>query len=522
MGRPLLAAGIVAGLWAVLSAMLLAAGELRVLEHVGDGLHMIAIVERMAQGQLPHLDFMTPIGALAFWPIAMLVRAGLSVGMAFLVAQSAVAAVLAALTLVIATRRMAWPWVAVLGALVIVLCVAVIHGGSNVSISVSMHYNRWAWAMSFGVLIIAALPPSEERPWDGVVLGLLLAGLVMIKVTYFAVLAPLAVLGLVASGQIRTLTLALSTGALTALALTGLFGVGYWMAYLGDLLTVTGSTVRAQPGDNYTEVLFDPAYLAANAIAAGMGVALRRSGMESAGLFVILLVFGGAYITYQNFGNDPQWLALLAVLLAVWAADMSSDRGRQVVLTGAVALAAIVAPSYHNMLVSPYRHLVQTPESYIPLLVGTDYHQDVRASRIQANRIRGDAPLSQGIRPFDPPEAKEPVVFQGEVLPDCIATPQAGYYASVVADLKERGLAQGATLFVMDVLNPYWLYGAHPPLAGGAPWYYGGLAGYEDADFVLSLTCPTFTPVRDVIAAELSEVELTEVARTPLYTLYTK
>ena len=45
------------------------------------------IVFRMADGQIPHLDFMTPIGALAFWPIAMLVKSGLGIGMAVIWSQ---------------------------------------------------------------------------------------------------------------------------------------------------------------------------------------------------------------------------------------------------------------------------------------------------------------------------------------------------------------------------------------------------------------------------------------------------
>ena len=74
----------------------------------------------------------------------------------------------------------------------------------------------------------------------------------------------------------------------------------------------------------------------------------------------------------------------------------------------------------------------------------------------------------------------------------------------------------------MDILGPYWLYGVHPPLAGGTPWYYDGLPGIEDAEFVLLPTCPVLTRVRNVIAAQMEGKELTEVARTELYTLFAR
>ncbi|NDH03439.1 MAG: hypothetical protein EBY40_10005, partial [Marivivens sp.] len=56
----------------VLMAAILALGGMAIAKsgfylgkHEGDTLHMVEIVSRMSAGQLPHIDFMTPIGALA-------------------------------------------------------------------------------------------------------------------------------------------------------------------------------------------------------------------------------------------------------------------------------------------------------------------------------------------------------------------------------------------------------------------------------------------------------------------------
>ena len=47
-------------------------GGLYLGKHEGDTFHLLQIIFRMADGQWPHLDFVTPIGAFAFWPFVWL------------------------------------------------------------------------------------------------------------------------------------------------------------------------------------------------------------------------------------------------------------------------------------------------------------------------------------------------------------------------------------------------------------------------------------------------------------------
>ena len=54
---------------ATLGGVAVLKGGFYVAKHEGDTLHLLQIVFRMAEGEWPHLDFMTPIGVLAFWPI---------------------------------------------------------------------------------------------------------------------------------------------------------------------------------------------------------------------------------------------------------------------------------------------------------------------------------------------------------------------------------------------------------------------------------------------------------------------
>ena len=69
-------------------------GGLFLTKYEGDTLHLMQILARMEAGQTPHIDFSTPIGAMAFWPMVALISwAGLGFGAAFIWSQVLVAAV---------------------------------------------------------------------------------------------------------------------------------------------------------------------------------------------------------------------------------------------------------------------------------------------------------------------------------------------------------------------------------------------------------------------------------------------
>ncbi|MEM1236099.1 MAG: hypothetical protein AAGI10_03945 [Pseudomonadota bacterium] len=523
MGRSLLTLTAVLGLWVAFALALAWPGGLFVTKHSADAVHMVAIADRIAQGDLPHLDFMTPIGILAFWPISMVIRLGFDVGQAFLFAQIVFGAVMGLIAFFATRKRMDHGWVLIFVALVLILSMALVHGEADIAVSVSMHYNRWAWSVAFVALAMAMLSPEGPARFDGPLIGFLMVALALIKVTYFAALAPIVIVGLALTGQRRTLLTGILVGLFLVLVMTGIVGVNYWTSYLGDLLAVAGSEIRSQPGLDLIQMFTAPPYLAATFICFAMVVVLRRSGLEAEGLLVLMLIGAGGYITYQNFGNDPQWWALLALFLGLWSIEVPGQGARTGLMIGSIGLAAMSAPSFLNMTVSPFRHAAIPQEDYIPELQGGSRHQDLYVSETKANRLRADTPLGDPYRYFGTEEeVAEPVVFQGQVLNDCQTEPIVSYYGSITQDLRDRGLAQGAGIFSMDILNPYWLYGDHRPLEGGTPWYYSGLPGLDDAEFVLLPACPIRTKSRDLIVEAMGDIELREVVRTPMYTLYEK
>ncbi len=79
-------------------------------------------------------------------------------------------------------------------------------------------------------------------------------------------------------------------------------------------------------------------------------------------------------------------------------------------------------------------------------------------------------------------------------------------------------------MFGADVFSSHWLCGALEPMDQGAAWYYGGLPGFEDADYLLVPLCPVVQDVQRQILETIEErgdaISVTEIRRTELYILY--
>lgn len=511
-------------------------GGLYLSKHEGDTVHLLQIVFRMAEGQWPHLDFMTPIGVLAFAPITLFVTLGFGVGMAFILAQAFVAIVFLPAIWWSASSRMTGVLPYVFGLFVIVLISALVHGETSQSVSVSMHYNRWAWAATFIAITLALLPPNgTARPTvDGMIIGLCMAALLLTKVTYFAAFAGPILIAMLLRQTYRGLAVAILTGLVVAGAVTLWAGPQFWAAYLSDILRVAGSDVRPYPGVDLGAIVGAPAYLGGSLVLLGGVVLLRQAQQAIAGLVLLLLVPGFIFVTYQNFGNDPQWLLLLAVLLIASQPapglrnGFGWDMRGALKVAGAVAI-ALAAPSFFNLAYSPFRHLGVNTADYAAFLPGSGRHQDMKTWAIRAHRVNAliamDGPES-GLSAYAArAERNPPARIRGEDLPRCeVELGLLAWFDTISKDLDQAGLAAGKQLFAADIIASHWLYGPLQPLEQGAPWYYGGLPGFDNADYVLVPLCPISKDVRGKILKTIAEsdVALTEIRRTPLYLLYAK
>ena len=516
-----------------LGGIAVAKGGFFIAKHEGDTLHLLQIVFRMAEGEIPHLDFMTPIGIMAFWPIVVFVDSGFGVGQAILWSQIAMALILLIPTFWAAFSRFPNALAYLFGLSVMVLVLALVHGEADRLVSISMHYNRWAWAVAYIVIVLAVLPGRVVRSdtFDGVLIGLGMGFLLLCKVTYFASFAPVVLVALIMRRAWGALVVALVVGCLVLGAMTALFGIAFWQAYLSDLLTVAGSDVRAQPGAGLRTIIGAPAYLGGSlALLAGV-VFLRQAGAETLGLLLLLLVPGFFYVTFQNFGNDPQWLMLLAILLLVPQPheDVVNNMGwsmKKALSLTAMAALAFAAPSFLNLAYSPFRHASTDVSKYEPMLARSERHSDLQGRIFRSNRVDGTVALDGDGTGFedrrDKAEREEShTEFAREVLPDCeLRLGIVAWFEVIVADLEKNGFA-GKKIYAADIFSSHWLFGEVVRLTNGSPWYYGGLPGIEDAEFMIIPLCPASQSVRKQVleAVEAAEISLQEVYRGPQFIL---
>jgi len=513
-----------------LGGIAIAKGGFYLGKHEGDTLHMVEIVSRMAAGQLPHIDFMTPIGALAFAPIALFKANGVGIGMSVLWSQVLVALAFLLPTFWIAISRFPRQLAAPFGFVVLAMILALVHGEAESGVSISMHYNRWAWAAAYLAIPAALFVPQYARNslFDGIIIGLMLSVMAMIKVTYFVAFAPVILIALLLTGQVRALGIAILTGLGVVAILTAWLGIGFWLAYIADLQTVAGSENRSAPGLPLNSILSAPAYLGGSIAAISGVIFLRRAGANIAGLVLLLLIPGFIYVTYQNFGNDPQWLLLMAFILLANRPDQGDDRA---LITGVALMAiAFATPSFVNLAYSPIRHFNANVERFTPLISDANETSDIYTLTARAVRVDATVALDGDGQPYamwqDQSVRDEPVSFKGEIFDNCsIESGITAFFTEIANDLSDAGY-QGAKLFAADLLNSYWIYGEFEPLTGGAPWYYGGLSGLDDAEYWIVPFCPLSSMTRDLILSEISEAgadeTLTEVRRTPLYVLFEK
>ena len=504
-------------------------------KHEGDTLHLLQMVLRMADGDWPHLDFVTPIGVLAIAPIAWLVSLGLGVGHAILWSQVLVALIALPATWYVARTRFAGIWSYVFGAVILILILALVHGETTRAVSISMHYNRWAWAAAFLAIATAVMPArGGNRTVDGVIIGVAMALLLLTKATYLIAFLPAILVALIGRKAWRTVVAGLIAGIVVMVAVTVLAGTPiFWLAYLRDLATVAASDVRPQPGYAFGVTVGAPAWMGGSLMLILSVIWLRHAGRMLEGLVMLILVPGFFYVTYQNFGNDPQWLPLLGLMLIALRPDgeVTNSFGwnmREVMTYTAVAALAFGAPSLINLAYSPFRHLTEDPEDYTALLPGSGLHEDIVTPTIRAYRMDAKVALDGPdtiYGAFWDPEFRQNEVteWKGETLPNCAnEVGTVGWFQVNAKLLNETGLIEGKTAFVADLLNAFWLFGAFEPLPGNAPWYYGNLSGLENADFVVVPLCPMSVTTRHLILAELDEADvvLTEVARTSEFILY--
>lgn len=527
--NPAILLGFFVAVIGVMVGAALAKGGFYMNRHEGDVMHLADIVLRMADGEWPHLDFMTPLGVLAFQPIVIFIKLGFGMGYSILLSQGLVAVALLPAIWWVGVTRLPASVAYGFGLVSLVMVTALLHGEAVAAVSISMHYNRWAWVISFVAILTAMLEPSGRRSHtiDGVVIGLALAALAMIKMTFFVAFALPVAIALLRHKAYRTIMFAVAAGLAVVAGYTAFAGFDFWLAYLGNLLAVSGSEGRPYPTNPLAGVIGQPAYLGATVMLFMSVIFLRRARCEIDGLVLLLLAPGFFFVTYQNFANDPQWLLLLGIILFSCGLQYQgggTEERTNLIVSGFIVL-TLASPSFTNLFFSPFRHFVTEAEEFTEMIPGNEAHQDMRVHKMRAYRYQATVkhPFeSNGLDKWDEfAEWDEPDILNGEELAYCtLDVGMSAWFDVAARDLEQAGFG-GKVLFNADIFNSFWLYGDFDRLPHAAPWYYYGLPGIENADYVVVPLCPISLPSRRSVLAEIIEtgLQLTEVRRTGLYIL---
>ena len=458
-----------------LAALLLAPGALNVDGLEGDLMHTVDGVLRMAAGDSIHRDFETPLGWMAFAPIALWTDWG--IGRALLLGGVTVAAALLPFALWVGWSRGIglWPSAAIW------LAGTPAWGGAVSVTAMAMHYNRWAWAIAWLILLQCLLPRTRgDARLDGVAVGLGMAALALIKASFAVALLPVALLALPG----RALIAGVGAGLLALGAATLWLGPGMWPAYVAQLIEVATSPMRPSPGpglDTYvTGAVGGPA------IALGLAAVVlwRRGGMPETGRIAMVAVPLMVLVTWQNWGAEPLFLAPLALALAV----LPVPGGR---LVAALAV-GLILPSLVTLALAPVRHLNAGPD-YLPILPGRD---DLR---IAANRYPTSA-LMVG----DTGSETEPLALGGTEIPDCGHLQGYAGHQQAVAD-EIAAWKPGASVLVADLSQPFWLFADLARVPGVALWNYGGAPGLEAAEALAVPRCPRNRTSREAVVTAAGE-----------------
>lgn len=492
----------------------------------GDALHVVDVAMRLHLGQIPHVEFHTPLGALAFLPIAWMLGAGAPLGLAYLGAQALMAALVLPLAFWAAWTRLPKRTAYAFAAMPIIVMASLSYGTAEPPVTIAMHYNRWAWALAFVVAILAALPPrGPSRPGlDGLMLGIALAGLALIKAPYFVALAPVAAIALLLRKEGRALATMYAAGIAVAGLVTLAYGPGVWAGYIGDLLAVANSEIRAHPGIPLAAVAVSPPFLATTLVALAGALLLRQAGRPVTGLILFLLIPGFLYLTFQNFGNDPLWVIPLAAILiaALPEAGRKASFGLEARQAGTVLAAIAVAlnlPHAQSLASGALRHLALPTAEFEPMIASSDpIYGGLFVSTVRANTTRAAGDLTAPDAAFsalaDTLDPKNPVRVAGEPLPDCRF--ESGIIGA--SRLMAEDIGPGAeAVFVADMLAPHWMFTGSAPLIGAAPWNYGDTLGLEGARELVVPICAISTASRRGTLEKIAEagVALREVDRTP-------
>ncbi|WP_152912499.1 hypothetical protein [Candidatus Rhodobacter oscarellae] len=327
------------------AALLFASGHSFLHDYTHDTFIIYDGIHRLAAGQIPHVDFSTPLGVLGYLgPYAGYLWTGSYGGS--VEAGSVLLALLLGPNAAILLARRAHPLTSILFLFAILcLCVVPLNTGEDGNaVTAAMHYNRWGWAI-LTVLGLALISPLQARRFDaisqGLMAGVLLLALAFLKLSYFAVGLGVPALMLIYGG-------ARLRAALLALLVIPAGGLIVWLlwpallpAYATDLRMAIAASGVLAPRIDF--ILVDNIKDIALVVTAFAVAALTRRADPRDGLLLVFLISGGVLILAQNFQSLVMPLFLVGFVYADRHIARQADAGLGARLIGLGLMAVFLS-----------------------------------------------------------------------------------------------------------------------------------------------------------------------------------
>jgi hypothetical protein len=450
------------------AALLVIPGTTLLRIYTWDSLAFVDAAYRMSAGQVPHIDFHTPLGflcsALPYWGLLL---SGSPAG-AMPMALALALAILTPVLLYVSATRLHWFVAIPTGIFLLMLSAGPLNIGEDPDlVSMGMFYNRLGWTAIVLMALLGLEPFKESRAGaavDGAAAGVLLALLMYLKITYAAVAAAWLVLLFVLDGRRRTTVVAAFVVAILAgLSVESTYGL-HW-PYLQDLFA-------AGSQDTFGRVLFAVMNSLQDIALAILALGLLAQQRLLSGKDAILAAFflvSGIFILSQNalLGGLTSTIFVLALCAERFARSSSDGRWRSASLYGGVAmlLVFVVAPTADHAGALARHALagfrapvlaVNPPQELAGFVI-----QDRGLSRVLASergeeiRSQTEAGNFQDLRHDAPPLQQ---LFQSEYL---------FALSDGVEALKRLG-PDGQSVMVLDFANPFSFALKLPPPRGDA------------------------------------------------------
>lgn len=282
-------------------------------------------VLHLHNGHLPHRDFVTPIGALYYF-VHYLPSLIVPISAKTLIyANLLVATVVALATLVFGRQRLPL-WLASLVALYLGIIASSPRqiGEPFTLISNNASYNRFGWALIGLLALVAACPrlvPTRRSSLiDGAVVGSLLTGLFLIKLTYAGAALGIVLLTMVTTRKFSDWRYPLMLfGLFASVALAIELSTGLIHLYLSDVQMTASVTTNLLRPDFAVRLLF---YCATGAVAVLMVGLINEWDQRRFHVWVprtllsLAIVMAGVVIGIQNHPELENPLLAVAVLIA--------------------------------------------------------------------------------------------------------------------------------------------------------------------------------------------------------------